>query len=244
MRGALIGEIHMGEVGAALDLDQGDVGTRIGADHLRAIGLAVIGSDLDGFGLVDHVVVGYGIAVGRDEETGALSGDGPVAQTTRLGVARAALIVRKDAVRHSETPKEAFQLGIRRDRRIAVKAHHPGTGIDLDADRNDRGLHLLDQIGEADRALKALGISNVGERWPACHRQNPRTAEQRGHADGADAGEQNKTARGQDARLRSGSARSHIGLSIFIQDGAGRPPLEINMGGSSLPGTVGKIKLW
>ena len=50
------------EVGAALDLDQREIGARIGADHLGRVGLAVVGGDLDLVGAVDHVVVGHGIS--------------------------------------------------------------------------------------------------------------------------------------------------------------------------------------
>src|SRR5207302_1548053 len=47
---------------------------RVGADRLGGVGLAVIGRDLDALGLVDHVVVGHRVAVGRDEEARALPG--------------------------------------------------------------------------------------------------------------------------------------------------------------------------
>ena len=51
-----------------LDLDQGNIGARIGTDYLRTIGLAVIGRDLDGLRVVHDVVVGHRIAIGGDEE--------------------------------------------------------------------------------------------------------------------------------------------------------------------------------
>src|SRR5262249_31404351 len=71
----LVRELDVGEVAAALDLDQRDVGTRIGTDHLGRVGLAVVGRHLDCVGLVDHVVVGHREAVGADEEAGALASD-------------------------------------------------------------------------------------------------------------------------------------------------------------------------
>src|SRR5215467_11956273 len=76
----LVREVDVGEVAAALDLDQGDVGTRIGADHLGGVGLAVVSRDLDGVGLVDHVVVGHRIAISSDEEAGALPGHEAIAR--------------------------------------------------------------------------------------------------------------------------------------------------------------------
>src|SRR5439155_433075 len=54
-------------VRTALDLDQRDVGARVGADHLRGKGLAVVGRDFDLVGAIRHVVVGHSIAIGRDE---------------------------------------------------------------------------------------------------------------------------------------------------------------------------------
>ena len=71
--GLAVGKLGEREVGAALDLDQRKVGARIGADHLGPVGLAVVGRDFDLVGAVDHVVVGHGKAVGRDEEAGALT---------------------------------------------------------------------------------------------------------------------------------------------------------------------------
>ncbi len=75
MRGGCSAKRDEREVVAAVDLDQRQVGARIGADDLGGVGLAVVGRDLDGLGLVDHVVVGHGVAVGGDEEARALAGD-------------------------------------------------------------------------------------------------------------------------------------------------------------------------
>ena len=66
---SLVRELGVGEVAAALDLDERQVGARIGPDHLGRVGLALIGCDLDGVGLVDDVIVGHGVAVRGDEET-------------------------------------------------------------------------------------------------------------------------------------------------------------------------------
>src|SRR6202035_5936876 len=72
--GLAVGQLREREVRSTLDLDQGDVGTRIGADYLGAEGLAVIGGHFDLVGTINHVVVGDGIAVGRNKEAGALTG--------------------------------------------------------------------------------------------------------------------------------------------------------------------------
>ena len=47
MRGAFSASFDVGEVVAAVDLDQREVGPRIGADDLGRIGLAVVGRDFD-----------------------------------------------------------------------------------------------------------------------------------------------------------------------------------------------------
>ena len=36
-----------------------------------------------------------------------------------------------------------------------------GAAVDLDADRDHRGLHLLDDVGKADRALRGLGVGGA-----------------------------------------------------------------------------------
>src|SRR4029077_3659139 len=63
-------------------------------------------------------------------------------------------------VRHAEATEEPLHLRVRRGRRIAVHTHHLRAGVDFDADRNDRGLHLLDDVSKSHRALNALGIGN------------------------------------------------------------------------------------
>src|SRR5262249_12015680 len=62
-----------GEVVAAIHLDQGEVGTRISADHLGVIRLAIIGRDLNGLRLVHDVIVGHSITVSSDKEARALA---------------------------------------------------------------------------------------------------------------------------------------------------------------------------
>ena len=68
-----IGEFHERKV-VAVNLDQGQVGVRIGADDLGRQGSTIVGFHLDGLGIVDHVIVGHRVAVGRNEEARALSG--------------------------------------------------------------------------------------------------------------------------------------------------------------------------
>jgi hypothetical protein len=71
----MIGELHIRKVVLAIDLDQGDVGLRVGADHLRGIDGAIVGCNLSGFSVVDDVIVGHGIPIRRNEESRSHSGD-------------------------------------------------------------------------------------------------------------------------------------------------------------------------
>ena len=139
----LIGELHVGEVLLAVDLDQREVGLLVGADHLGRIDRAVIGRDLDRFGMVDHVIVGHRIAVRRDEEARAFAGDDLMLALHAVGTAEA------------ELPEELFER--RTGLFVIVALGHRAVVaifIDLDADRYDRGFDLGDEIGEARGGLR------------------------------------------------------------------------------------------
>src|SRR5438552_9051178 len=99
-----------GEVGAAGDLDQREIRARIGADYLGGIDLAIVGRDLDLVGAVDHVVVGHGKAVRRDEKAGALALHDAATATLRAG----------EAIRPAEAAEEALHRRPRLERRRIV----------------------------------------------------------------------------------------------------------------------------
>src|SRR4029079_17049196 len=113
------------------------------------------------------VIVGHGVAIGRDEEAGALPGDiasgrrGDGALTARtflllltaLAVRRLSALV---AFRDTPAAEETVHRRALRERRVLHA--HAGTGIDLHANRNHRGLHPLHDVGEADRALRGLRL--------------------------------------------------------------------------------------
>jgi hypothetical protein len=84
------------------------------SDHLGGVGLALVGGDLDHLGFVDDVIVGHGVAVGGDEEAGALA-------VTRLRPPGARLI-RKRVVGQPEAAEEALHSASRLERRIFVVA--------------------------------------------------------------------------------------------------------------------------
>src|SRR5206468_13116018 len=113
-------------------------------------GLAVVHRDFDLVGAVDHVVVGHGKAVRRDEEAGTLAGYRPTAAT------RSATQAGRQAIRTAEAAEEALHRRPRRERRVLVLA---GAVVlrtlvgDIDLDRDHRRLHPLDDVGKPDRPL-------------------------------------------------------------------------------------------
>src|SRR6185369_12442996 len=107
-----VGQFGEREILAAFDLDQRQVGARIGADYLRGEGLAVVHRDFDLVGAIDHVVVGHGIAVGRDEETGPLTRHRATAAT------RSAAQAGRQAIRTAEAAEEALHRRTRLERRV------------------------------------------------------------------------------------------------------------------------------
>ena len=55
------------EIAAPVDFDQRNIRALVGANDFGGICFSVIGCDLDGLRLVDHMVVGHGISVGTDK---------------------------------------------------------------------------------------------------------------------------------------------------------------------------------
>ena len=187
MRGALLGELDEREVAAAVDLDQREVGARIGADHLGGVGLAVVGGDLDALGLVDHVVVGHGIAVGGDEEAGALAG--------------------REAVRgaRGSSGVGSFRRPKRRKNRsigeLGGNGSSPSKPIVLAPLRILTRTEITAGFTFSTMSAKPIGRWTpwawaVGAQSRACRLwEKARTAEQHGGAETGDAGEESETAR-------------------------------------------------
>ena len=71
----MLGEFHVREGLVGVDLDEGNVGLRVGADDLGLVFGAIVGGDLHGLGVFDDVVIGHRVAVGRNEEARAFAGD-------------------------------------------------------------------------------------------------------------------------------------------------------------------------
>ena len=140
----LRGEAHIGEV-AALSLQEREVRLAVDADHLGRHRLAVGGRDGHFGGVVDDMVVGDDVAVGRDEEPGPLR--------LRQMMARQAVAVVVVIARHAEVAEEIIERAVARDIR-QIRAALPILVVDrvgvghLDLDRDDGRLHAVDNVCE------------------------------------------------------------------------------------------------
>jgi hypothetical protein len=67
-----IPQLHLHQALCILDLQYGDIGAGIGADHLGLQAAVVIEVDLDQLGALDHMVIGQDVALGGiDDDPGA-----------------------------------------------------------------------------------------------------------------------------------------------------------------------------
>ncbi len=147
----MLGEFHVREGLVGVDLDEGNVGLRVGADDLGLVFGAIVGGDLHGLGVFDDVVIGHRVAVGRNEEPRAFAGDDLLA-------------LRHHAVRHAgeaELLEEFFHRRSGRERvAIApfVPTHAAGIGrlLDPHAHRNDRRFDLGDEVGKSGRGSRCF----------------------------------------------------------------------------------------
>ena len=202
-------ELHIGER-AALDLDQREIGARIGADHLGLVGLAVVGGDLrrsrpcrprDCWSPHSH----------RPEMK--KPEPWPVMMLWPWPCGMPSRTVRD--VRHAEAAEEFAQA--RRKFQLPPRAGGLRSAVHLDADRDHRRLHLLDDVGKADRRRQLVRLLGqvLRERGRIAARQieaGPDHERSRAEA-GNGGGEQDDAAGGQHAPflgIRSGgNARVH-----------------------------------
>ncbi len=137
----------------ALDLEQGHVGARIGADQLGLQLAAVRQADDDLVGIGYHVVVGQHVAIAGNDE----------ARTQRLGLALAVATRRARLLRHvaleelAEHRRQAFQVGHLPGGHAVVRQFLLGT----DVDHGWRG--LLDQGSEVRQGFLGLGAEHLAE---------------------------------------------------------------------------------
>ncbi len=126
----LLGELDEGKIAAAVDLEEGKITAGIGAHHFGRIALVVVGQHLGNRAAFDHVVVGHGVPVGRNQEAGALCG--------RPVCTRGSYRQLKTALRE--------RLSDRRSRALALRA--------LDPHPDDGGFHPLHDVGETRRSCR------------------------------------------------------------------------------------------
>ena len=128
---------------------------RVDADHLGRHRLALGRRDGHFRGVIDDMVIGDDVAVGRNEESGALR---LREMMPRRVVAPVGAVV---VVRHAEVTEEMVERAVLGNIR---HSRHPLrivvidlVGVaELDLDRNDGGLHAVDDIGERGRPGRGL----------------------------------------------------------------------------------------
>ena len=111
---------------------------------LARIGLAVVGRDLNVLGVLHDVIVGDGIAVGGDEEAGALAGDELMAATLAV-------------VRHAEPFEETLERRAGRERQIVIAWSPDSAGRSiLTRTEITAGFTFSTMSAKPDRALRQL----------------------------------------------------------------------------------------
>src|SRR3974390_926412 len=191
----LIGHFHIGKR-PTIDLYQREIGTRIGADHFSLVRLAVNGGDLDVFGLVDHMVIGHRITIGRNKEAGALPGDETAAVAVRHSFR---------SVRHAKAPEEVAYSGRQVFEALVRQPISLRAAVHANADGDHRRFHLLDDVGKADWCLQLVRLlwQILRDRgWVAVQRIEAGSDHQCDSAQAGDrGGEQCDAARGKHTRL-------------------------------------------
>src|SRR6185295_6773691 len=145
-----VGELDEREAFAGVDLDQGEVGLRIGSDDFRVINRAIVHSDLYGLGAIHNVIVRHGIAISRNKESGAFAGYGTLALRESLWHAAAAKLLEELLERRAGLHRTGIV--------IAVHARHLCRRIDFDADRDHGRLYLLDNVGKTRGTLHSFSM--------------------------------------------------------------------------------------
>ena len=154
-----VGERHEGEALVGFNLDQGEVGFRIGPDDFRLVDCAIVRRNLYGLGVIDNVIIGHRIAISGDKEAGALASDG-------------ALVVRhslRHSLPHSGTAEllEEFVESARHLRHCIIVAALTHAGcfrfINFDPYRDHGRLYFFNDIGKSGRSLCAVRMRGRGQ---------------------------------------------------------------------------------
>ncbi|MCY1511233.1 hypothetical protein D9M68_456410 [compost metagenome] len=141
----------------ALDLEQGDVGARIGTDQL-GFELAAVGQAHDDFiGIGHHVVVGQDVAILGDDEAGT---EGlRLALTATLGIARHRRhVALEELAQHGRQP---FQVRHRLGAARTLRQLLPGADID----------HRRGRLFDQGREVRQVGTGHEGlaEQQQGCY---------------------------------------------------------------------------
>src|SRR5262249_21400042 len=128
----MIRELHIREV-AALDLNERKIALLVGADDLGGMGLAVVGRDRDGIGMVDHVIIGHRISVRADEEAGALADHGPGLRPAELELLAELLVPAEllEELLHRRPWPERIAILVGTILRLHLHAHRDNRGFTL-----------------------------------------------------------------------------------------------------------------
>jgi hypothetical protein len=177
-------------------------------------------------GLVDHVVVGHRIAVGRDEESGALAGVLPalwsatallvVATTEALTIIGPTAIGQTEtlaAIRRAETAEEILE-GRPAQGIFFIEAQVVAARIDTHLDRDDGRLHFFHDVGKTCRALHALRVNGGKHGAAGLLRPQAEISEDRPDTKAGGGGKKNDAMIGKETRHVSGSVVIVLGKPV------------------------------
>ena len=135
-----------GGIGAGLgDLEKGQIGLLVGADHLRRQRRAIVGDERDLRGMLDDMVVGDEVAIRRDEEARPLR-----LRDMRLDRVRAGAILVAELL--EETLQRIARLELRHLLLLAAFAVLAlARLVHLHLDGDNRVADMLDHVGERGR---------------------------------------------------------------------------------------------
>src|SRR6185437_7293612 len=138
-----IGKLGDVKAGSTFDFDQGEIGARIGADHLGLIGTAVVGRHLNLARAIHDMVVGHRVAVGGDEEARTLARNDVVLAPQA-----------RKTVRPAKVAEKTLHWRIRRQA-VTVLGE---LLTDVDLDRDDGGFDALDNVGKPGWTVDLAGL--------------------------------------------------------------------------------------
>ena len=144
--GVPTGEIDVGELLWGLDLEQRHIGAWIGADQRCRVFVAALHRHRN-LGVLDHMVVGDEVAVGRNEEAGALRHRRARARRTAAMTVRLALTELLEEIVERVVLRDVGHAGDTRTGHVVLG----DLQVALHVDADNRRAHLLHEVGEGQR---------------------------------------------------------------------------------------------